>query len=79
MNTSKLNDCLIVLGTYIGISQIESILGIIILCFQIALIIYKASRKVYYLIKDKQYNQIEDTIRDTIESLEDLKKDNENE
>lgn len=79
MNTSKLNDCLIVLGTYIGISQIESILGIIILCFQIALIIYKASRKVYYLIKDKQYNQIEDTIKDTIESLEDLKKDNENE
>lgn len=79
MNTSKLNDCLIVLGTYIGISQIESILGIIILCFQIALIIYKASRKVYYLIKDKQYNQIEDTIKDTIESLEDLKKDNNNE
>lgn len=79
MNTSKLNDCLIVLGTYIGISQIESILGIIILCFQIALIIYKASRKVYYLIKHKQYNQIEDTIKDTIESLEDLKKDNENE
>lgn len=79
MNTSKLNDCLIVLGTYIGISQIESILGIIILCFQIVLIIYKATRKVYYLIKDKQYNQIEDTIKDTIESLEDLKKDNENE
>lgn len=79
MSASKLNDCLIVLGTYIGISQIESILGIIILCFQIALIIYKASRKVYYLIKDKQYNQIEDTIKDTIESLEDLKKDNENE
>lgn len=79
MNTSKINDILIVLATYIGINQIETVLGIIILSFQVILIIYKAIRKVYNLIKGKQYNQIEDTIKDTIESLEDLKKDNSNE
>lgn len=62
----------IVFGVTIGIAQIESILGIIILVFQIVLIIYKFVRTIINRIKNKDYDGIEEDIKDTTEQLKEL-------
>ena len=71
-------DVLIVGGITIGINQIYTILGIIILSFQIALILYKFICRIIQLIKKKKYDEIDDAIEDTtreLEHLSDTKKD----
>ena len=75
---SILEDVLIVGGIAISLSQIQTILGIIILSFQIFLILYKFGYKIYTLIKEKKYDEIDDAIEDTTHQLEHLndKKDN---
>ena len=70
--TNILEDISIVFGVTIGIAQIESILGIIILVFQIILILYKFVRTIINRIKNKDYDGIEKDIKDTTEQLEHL-------
>ena len=65
-------DVLIVGGVTISMTMLHEILGIIILSFQIALVLYKGIRKLVTLIKSKQYDEIEDVIKDTTEDLEKL-------
>lgn len=75
MLNNKINifeDVLIIGGISISISMIQSILGIIILSFQIALILYKGIRNLVKLIKGKEYDKIEETLKDTTEQLEHL-------
>lgn len=74
-----LNNVLIPIGAYLGITQIESILGIIILSFQIILILYKGIYSIVMKVKNKNYKEIGNDISKTIEELEDLKGDNDNE
>ena len=72
---SKINifeDVLIIGGIAIGISQIYTILGIIILSLQIILILYKFGYRIYELIKKKKYDEIDDVIEDTTHQLEQL-------
>lgn len=69
-----LSNILIPIGAYLGITQLESILGIIILAFQILLIIYKGVYAIYIKIKNKNYKDISNDISNTIQQLEDLKK-----
>ena len=68
-----LEDVLIAGGIAISLPQIESILGIIILSVQVILILYKAIRKIIDAVKKKNYDEIENTLKETQDQLEDLK------
>lgn len=68
-----LEDVLIIGGISVSVTMIQSILGIIILSFQIILILFKAGKKIYDLIKAKKYDEIENTLQETQDQFEDLK------
>ena len=68
-----LEDVLIAGGVAISLPMIESILGIIILSVQVCLILWKAGKKIYKAIKKKKYDEIENTLKETQDQLEDLK------
>lgn len=68
-----LEDVTIVGGVAIGISTIETILGIIILAIQLCLILYKGIMKIIELVKKKKYDEIDDALEETKDQLEDLK------
>ena len=68
-----LEDVLIAGGVAISLPMIESILGIIILSVQVCLILWKAGKKIYEAIKKKKYDEIENTLKETQDQLEDLK------
>ena len=68
-----LEDVLIAGGVAISLPMIESILGIIILSVQVCLILWKAGKKIYQAIKNKKYDEIENTLKETQDQLEDLK------
>ena len=63
----------IVCGVAVSLPLIESILGIIILCVQIILILWKLGYKIYQLIKQKKYDEIQNTLEDAKGELENLK------
>lgn len=71
-----LEDVTIVGGVAIGISTIETILGIIILAIQLCLILYKGIMKIIELVKKKKYDEIDDALEETKDQLEDLKDKN---
>lgn len=66
-------DALIILGASIGISNLDTILGIIVLSFQIILILWKFGYKVYNLVNKKKYDKIDDAIKEVIEEVDELK------
>lgn len=68
-----LEDALIVGGITISITMIYQILGIVILSFQIILILIKAGIKIYNLVKQKKYKEVEECIDDAKGELENLK------
>lgn len=72
-------DVLIIGGIAISISMIQTILGIIIMSFQIVLILCRFVSNIYKHIKNKEYDKIDDEISDTTEKLKDLSKDNKDE
>ena len=75
MNGYKTVDgILIAIGLTFAISDIESILGIIILIVQIVWIIAKAVNRIYHAIKEKNEKEAMDSIKDLSEDLTDLKK-----
>lgn len=63
----------IALGVAFGITNIESILGIVVLVLQVALILWKVCYKVYLRIKYKQLDKIQDDIEKAIGELEQIK------
>lgn len=75
---NKLNvieDVTICAGVSFGITQIETILGIVILSIQILLIVGKGAYKVYQYWKNKQIEKIPETVNNTVDELNDLKDD----
>jgi len=68
-----LEDATIVGGVAVGLSTIQTILGIIILSVQVILILYKGIRKIVELVKKKKYDEIDDALEKTKDQLEDLK------
>ena len=70
--TNILEDVSIVFGVTIGLSQIQTILGIIVLTFQVILIIFKCGVKIYNHIKKKDVDGIQSDIEETIDALENL-------
>ena len=75
MNRFKFVDnALIAIGLAFAISDIESILGIIILIVQLVWILSKAIVRIYHAVKEKNGKEVTDSIKDLSEDLTDLKK-----
>ncbi len=67
----KLLDCSIVANTLIALTDVQSLLSIIILALQAVLIIYKLIKKIYNKIKNKDYS-IEEDLESSIDELKSL-------
>lgn len=75
MNGYKIVDnVLIAIGLAFAISDIESILGIIILIVQLVWILAKAVIRIYHAVKEKNEKEAMDSLKDLSEDLTDLKK-----
>lgn len=72
INTNVLEDCLIASGITISLIDIQTILGILVLSFQVVLILIKTGKRIYNAIKNKNIGEIESAINDGKEQLEDL-------
>lgn len=70
---NSIENATIALGVAFGISNIESVLGIILLSLQVALILWKVGYKVYLRIKYKQLDKIQKDIEDAMDELEQIK------
>lgn len=62
----------IVLGVTISLQTIYSILGIILLIFQIGLIVYKVVRSIVEHAKNKEYDKIENDIESGINDIQNV-------
>ena len=62
-----IEDSLIVLGVVISIEQIKTILGIILLCVQIGLILYKGLKIIIKKVKNKE--DISEDVEDLIDKI----------
>lgn len=69
----KLEYGLNIVGITYGAINVQEVLGIIVLILSILSILWKAGVKIYTLIKNKKYNEINETINETINDLNDLK------
>lgn len=65
----------IILGVTISVETIESILGIVILVFQIIWIVVKSGIAIYRKIKDKKYDEIDDEVKTGIDELKNIQDD----
>lgn len=70
---NSIENATIALGVAFGISNIESVLGIILLALQVGLILWKVGYKVYLRIKYKQLDKIQKDIEDAMNELEHIK------
>lgn len=55
-----------------GVAQIQTILGIIVLSFQVLLIIYKCVVRIINHAKNKDVNAIQNDLEETIDDLQKL-------
>lgn len=63
-------DVLIVGGVAVGVAQIETILGIVLLSVQLLIILYKGISLIIKHLKNKDYNSAVDQAKDTINKIE---------
>lgn len=78
-----IEDALIVFGVVMSIDMIKTVLGIVLMSVQVILILYKGIRQIYLHIKNKNYDDVVQTIddmtreiHDAIDSKDDGKSDN---
>ncbi len=62
----------IVLGVAISLNTIYSVLGIILLAFQIGLIVYKVIKSIVEHVKAKDYEKIEEDIEHGISEIQNV-------
>lgn len=70
---NKLELFLIGANTLIGLTMIYDVLGIIILVFQIILILFKAGKRIYDKIINKEFDEAVKEAEDTLDKLEEIK------
>lgn len=68
-----IEDVLIATGITISLVDIQQILSIILLVFNVMWILVKFGLKIYEHIKNKNYTKIADDVKDAKDELEDLK------
>ena len=69
----RVEDVSILIASALGLSQIETLLGIIILVIQLGIIIYKCVFKIIDHFKNKNYQEVVTELEKTKEELEKLK------
>lgn len=69
-----IEDVLIATGITISLVDIQQVLSIIILCFNVIWIVVKVVLKIVEHYKSKNYQAIADDIKDAKDELEDLNK-----
>lgn len=75
--TNIVDSVLITIGTLFGITEIESLMGVIVLCVQILWICIKCGIKVVEHIKNKDTKKAITEIDETITTITDLTKKDE--
>lgn len=79
MNVKEMvEDVAIAMGLYVSIIDIQQILSIVLLVFNIIWICVKAGINIRKHIKEKKYDEIDDDIKDAIDEIEDLSKKDKN-
>ena len=69
----NIETCLNVMGIAVGIENIETILGILLLSINIATILWRMCYSMYKKIKEKKYDEIDDILDDTKDKIENIK------
>lgn len=77
MENQVADNVLSVCGVALGIANIESILGIIVLCVQLVLILARTGFKVYNKYKQKKFDEIEEDIQQAIDETKNLMQESE--
>lgn len=67
---SIIEDVLIGGGIAVSLVDIQQVLSIILLCFNVAWLLVKFGIKVYEHIKNKQFKEVADDIKETADELE---------
>ncbi len=70
----KIENCLVGIGLAMGIANIETILGVILVCIQIAIILGRTIITIIDKVKRKDYNGIEEDLRKTEEEMKEYYK-----
>ena len=82
MNDKNISTILDSVSTFIGLSQIQSVLGILLTLINIGIIVYNLIYKLINHIKNKETDKIKETLEETYTKLNKLQeeiKENENE
>lgn len=69
---NAIENVLIVGGVALSIENIETLLGVILLAFQIILILWKLGLRIYEHIKNGKYNDVTEDIQKGIEDVTQL-------
>lgn len=67
---SIIEDVLIGGGIAVSLVDIQQVLSIILLCFNVAWLLVKFGIKVYEHIKNKQFKEVADDIKETADEFE---------
>lgn len=82
MNDKNISTILASVSTFIGLSQIQSVLGILLTLINIGIIVYNLIYKLINHIKNKETDKIKETLEETYAKLNKLQeeiKENEDE
>lgn len=82
MNDKNISTILASISTFIGLSQIQSVLGILLTLINIGIIVYNLIYKLINHIKNKETDKIKETLEETYAKLNKLQeeiKENEDE
>lgn len=70
----RVENCLVGVGLAMGIANIETILGIALVCIQICIILGRTIVAIIDKVKNKDYNGIEEDLRRTEEEMKEYYK-----
>ena len=59
-------------GVVVSLTDIQNILSIVLLCIDVAWILFRCGYSIYKKVKEKRYEEIEQDIKDASEQLHDI-------
>lgn len=70
---NSIENVLIGAGVMVALTDIQTIIGIVLMCFEVGLILFKIGYKIYQSIKKGDPNEVIQTIEDGKKEIEDMK------
>lgn len=70
--TDAIETTLIPFGVALGLANIQEVLGIVLLCLQVVILIYKVGYSVYKKIKTKKYDEVDEELEEGAQALQNL-------